>query len=277
MEYLDWIPDGARANDVVCCWQMRSTRSQTAGADADPALPDGCPELLLNFADPFEHIAPDGATRVQPQAFLVGQLTRPFSVRPTGAVDLLAVRFEAHGASVLHPDLSALRDTWAEAATLRHSVSELHRRLAPLDDPERREVLAAWIVSLASHRSRSEDAVADIVRVIRDRRGNVLLEREAERHGVSLRTLQRSFNRRVGVSPKLLARIIRFHHVCLAWRHAPETLARVAAECGYCDESHLIRDFRTFVGEPPGTFLAQLPAFSALFLSSRETQRGRSH
>jgi AraC-like DNA-binding protein len=83
---------------------------------------------------------------------------------------------------------------------------------------------------------------------------------------VQLRTLQRRFLRQVGVSPKRLARIVRFHHVCLAWRRDPASLARVAADCGYCDESHLVRDFRAFVGEPPASFLRSLPTFTSHFL-----------
>ena len=92
----------------------------------------------------------------------------------------------------------------------------------------------------------------------------------AEAQGVQLRTLQRRFLRQLGVSPKRLARIVRFHHVCLAWRKDPEgdpaTLARVAADCGYFDESHLVRDFRAFVGEPPASFLRSLSPFTSHFL-----------
>ena len=274
MDYLEWIPERARESAVVCCWRLRSDAAAAKAADAEPALPDGCPELLFNFADPFEYQGPDGQTRVQPRAFLVGQLTRPFVVRPTGRVDLFAVRFEAHGASALHPDLSTVRDTWVDAIALSTgSVTELHRRLAPLGDVERRVALAEWIASLPQDRAKWADAVAGVVREIRESRGAVALDALAARHGISLRTLQRQFVTRVGVSPKLLARIIRFHDVCLAWRHAPETMSRVAADCGYCDESHLIRDFRTFVGEPPGTFLAQLPRFTALFLSAAPTRQ----
>ena len=41
-----------------------------AGA-AEPALPHGSPELILNLGDPFEHRGLDGRTRRQPAAFLV--------------------------------------------------------------------------------------------------------------------------------------------------------------------------------------------------------------
>jgi AraC-like DNA-binding protein len=31
--------------------------------------------------------------------------------------------------------------------------------------------------------------------------------------------------------------------------------AGLAMECGYCDQSHLIRDFQQFAGQPPETLL----------------------
>jgi len=60
--------------------------------------------------------------------------------------------------------------------------------------------------------------------------------------------------------------VSRDQRLAIACQQAPETLARVAVDSGYCDESHLIRDFRTFVGTPPATFLAALPEFTKLFL-----------
>jgi transcriptional regulator GlxA family with amidase domain len=80
--------------------------------------------------------------------------------------------------------------------------------------------------------------------------------------------MQRLFLRQVGVSPKLLCRIVRFQRIFAAWRADPSSLARVALECGYFDQSHLVRDFHDFAGAPPAGFLAELPAFTRLFLAT---------
>jgi len=267
MDYTEWMPELTPHNPVVCCWSLRGEAAEAVAQGSQPALPDGCPELIFNFADPFEHISANGRVTTQPAVFLVGQITRPFALRPTGAVDLLAVRFEAHGAYGLHSDMAQLRDAWAEPATLRDiTLRELTQRLATNSGSARRAEVRAWLAVYALRAPRANDVVAAMVRSIRETHGAVAIEALAASHGVGMRTLQRYFAEQVGLSPKRFARIVRFHRVCMAWQQAPETMARVAADSGYCDESHLIRDFRAFVGTPPATFLAALPEFTKLFL-----------
>jgi transcriptional regulator GlxA family with amidase domain len=70
--------------------------------------------------------------------------------------------------------------------------------------------------------------------------------------GVSPRQLHRRFLADVGVSPKRLERLARFAR---AWRQAvmgpPLTWADLAFANGYADQSHLVREFRTFGARPP--------------------------
>jgi len=68
----------------------------------------------------------------------------------------------------------------------------------------------------------------------------------------SPRQLEREFRRRVGLTPKSLARILRFQNV-LRWRGIrPEwPWADLAAHAGYADQAHLVRDFRAFAGTTP--------------------------
>jgi transcriptional regulator GlxA family with amidase domain len=75
--------------------------------------------------------------------------------------------------------------------------------------------------------------------------------------GTSVRTLERAFDETVGVSPKTLARIVRFRRA-LVLLDAPRraSFAAIALDCGYADQSHLVRDFRDFAGGPPTAYLA---------------------
>jgi AraC-like DNA-binding protein len=88
------------------------------------------------------------------------------------------------------------------------------------------------------------------------------------------------FRTAVGLPPKAMARLLRFNRVmrCLdrlsrtrvvdsvsqpfiessdpACRlNAPIPRAELAAECGYADQAHLIRDFHEFAGSTPQAFL----------------------
>jgi AraC-like DNA-binding protein len=63
------------------------------------------------------------------------------------------------------------------------------------------------------------------------------------------------FRQQVGLPPKTAARLIRFDAV---WRRLadrpPARWDQIAAECGYADQAHLIRDFRQFTGATPTEF-----------------------
>ncbi|WP_433556931.1 AraC family transcriptional regulator [Pseudonocardia xinjiangensis] len=76
-----------------------------------------------------------------------------------------------------------------------------------------------------------------------------------QRFGISPRTLQRLFQRYVGVSPKWVLRRYRLHEAAAALaREQHRPWAEVAAELGYFDQSHFIRDFTTAVGLTPAAY-----------------------
>lgn len=79
-----------------------------------------------------------------------------------------------------------------------------------------------------------------------------------EKFAITERTLQRLTARRIGLSPKWLIRRRRLHEAAerLADRDRPD-LARVAADLGYADQAHFIRDLRAVTGLTPGEFAAE--------------------
>jgi len=90
--------------------------------------------------------------------------------------------------------------------------------------------------------------------------GAVPIGQLAKDLGWSHKHLIARFTRQVGLRPKTAARLVRFDGV---WRRLdqrrPLDWGQVAAEVGYADQAHLIRDFRQFTGTTPTEFLAQTP------------------
>jgi AraC-like DNA-binding protein len=70
--------------------------------------------------------------------------------------------------------------------------------------------------------------------------------------GVSVRGLQRLFADYVGIGPKWVIRRYRLHEVTERMAAGGEIdWAALAADLGYADQGHFIRDFRSMFGEPP--------------------------
>jgi AraC-like DNA-binding protein len=88
--------------------------------------------------------------------------------------------------------------------------------------------------------------------------GAVPIRGIADEVGWSHRHLIARFRQQVGLRPKTAARLVRFDRV---WRRIdqrrPLDWAQVAAEAGYADQAHLVRDFRQFTGTTPTEFLVR--------------------
>jgi AraC-like DNA-binding protein len=80
----------------------------------------------------------------------------------------------------------------------------------------------------------------------------------AARIGWSRKTLNAHFQDRYGMAPKTVSRLARFERaVACAGAAAPDWSA-IAQDCGYFDQSHLIRDFSEFAGLTPTAYHRRL-------------------
>lgn len=74
--------------------------------------------------------------------------------------------------------------------------------------------------------------------------------------GWSRKRIAARFREEIGFTPKAVARLIRFDRArSAAERTASPDWARIAVECGYYDQSHMVNEFRAITGRPPETFL----------------------
>jgi len=264
MRYHEIKPTPPLGSFVECFWTLEGDRSLEAPAP-ERILPDGCVELILNFGDPFlQHV--DGEKRRQPRNFVVGQMTGPILISPTGVVELLGIRFQPGGTRpFLGLPASEITEQVIELGGLtgefERSLMQACERAAPLD-----QKVAAVDAFLAARvkRGKFDSNLLALAASVIDRRGLVSVDWLAANAGVSVRQLERRFLREVGIGPKLLARIVRFQQVFRAVESNP-AWADVAIECGYYDQAHLIRDFNQFAQLTPSVLFASQSALTESF------------
>jgi AraC-like DNA-binding protein len=79
--------------------------------------------------------------------------------------------------------------------------------------------------------------------------------------GISARHLINRFTFQVGLTPKRFCRVRRFQRaIALAHRGVAEDWAGIAVDCGFADQSHLIREFHAFAGLAPSAYLDRCTA-----------------
>ena len=81
------------------------------------------------------------------------------------------------------------------------------------------------------------------------------MEQLAAASGFTLRMLQRHFRTYVGASPKWVLQRYRLHEANERLKANPGlALADLAAELGYVDQPHFVRDFNAVLGVTPGAY-----------------------
>ena len=102
MRYCEIQPQPSLARFIECFWTLESD-SSLAATVPETILPDGCVELILNFSAPIRELKEDGNEEQQPALFVAGQMTQPVAIAPTGAVQLLGIRFHPGGTGPFLP------------------------------------------------------------------------------------------------------------------------------------------------------------------------------
>lgn len=218
-------------------------------------LPDNCSDVIIRLErGTLDHV----------EVLAVGAMSAPMPVSDDFPGRWVGLRFRpGHARPALRIDAGELRDQCVPLTELDPALERLVLRAVRTSAPTRDLALALQRV-FATRLERPDapsPAVQEALWRIADNRGALAISRLCRELRVTRQHLARLFDREVGVSPKLVARVIRVKHVMSLARHglsAGSTLwARVAADAGYTDQSHLIADFRALVGATPAEWLAR--------------------
>lgn len=89
--------------------------------------------------------------------------------------------------------------------------------------------------------------------------GNVNLENLASLTGYSTRYIHKIFTSDVGIPPKTFSNIIRFQRL-ISTLNKPvlPDFASIAADIGYFDQSHMLKEFKAFTGTTPKKYISSL-------------------
>jgi transcriptional regulator GlxA family with amidase domain len=90
-------------------------------------------------------------------------------------------------------------------------------------------------------------------------RGLLKIDKLASRACLSIRQFERVFQQRMGLPPKQFSRLVRFAQAWMIKEQQPNiSWIKIAYECGYFDQMHLIRDFHEFAGVNPSSIESEL-------------------
>jgi AraC-like DNA-binding protein len=241
---------------VTAYWRVAGDASKVPSS---AILPDGHVELVFNLGDPVGLAGP-AYTGNQPDRAVVGSLSRAIRLEYRGPVNTFGIRFHpARGAAFLGQPATSLTD---KLLPLAQVSSRLDRSLSCLlagdwspDTESCRALLDEVLLEQRASSSPADTLVARMVDRLAHSEPVPPVAQIARELGLSSRQVQRRFLASVGVPPKQFVRVLRFARLWqMVSMRPPETWAALAAEHGYADQAHMVREFRAFGVEPPTRF-----------------------
>lgn len=230
---------------------MAGFRDRGIGTVDLPLVPSPAVTLVLEFGD--GSLTVGGATGDRTRGSLVAGLD-PGAIRMLGKdIKCVEVRLSpvvAYAALGVSPaelahEVVTLDDVWGrEAGRIGQQLTEIPSW------EDRFGMTEALLAGRSQERQFVEPQVAWVWNQIVLTRGRVRIEDLAVDIGWSRKRLWSRFRSQIGLAPKRAAMLVRFDHAAhrLAAGDGP---ARVAAECGYVDQSHFHREVAAFTAMTP--------------------------
>ena len=222
-------------------------------------LPSTTLTLIIAFDEMLDVQRGDGP-RDRYWAMVGGLHTAPVVVRHGAEQHGVQIRLAPRGAPALFgiPAAALTRDVVHLDAVAPELTRELVDRLSNTQSwTSRWEILDDVFLRVLDDASVLPSELEASWQMLLASDGTLAIEDLAAAVGWSRRHLAQSYRRAFGVSPKVLARIMRFDRAQRMLR-SPEqpSLAEVAHICGYADQAHMTREWNAFAGSAPTNWLS---------------------
>lgn len=254
MPYFEVKPVDEHLSSLIECFWVSHSASQPI---SHRILPDGCMDIIYTFpnlsqkiANPFAPVAPR----------IIGMMTQAAIVQANTGVDQLGIRFRPGGIfPFVKTPLHLFTNLSEQVDNVNKALgSAVYEQLIELSTwQERIEKLETHLIQQLRNVSYPVP-MGLVIRQIIQERGQLSIKQLSTQTTISSRQLERNFKQYVGVSPKLLSRIIRFRYITTLLKDASrDSLMGIAFTNGYTDHAHLTKEFQEFSGLQPSAYLLQ--------------------
>ena len=243
-------------------------------------IPSGCAMLAFHRGD---RIYSTLHQEIQPRSGLCGQSVLYTDTVYSGNLNLVAVIFQSAAArEIFGIPMNGLRDKNIDVELLGDiSLIDLEKQLMETEDNNHCVYLIEQYLlrKLYGFTSKRFDRINAVVQSINEGQQNIA--ELSQTACLGYKQFKRVFVEYTGLNPKEFLRIARFRKALHSLHKDSQVhLSQLACDWGYCDKSHLIKDFRFFTGYTPKEYLSicdpysdYLSLFNSVFINGeRETK-----
>ena len=274
LKYEEIVPCEPLKEYIECYWTLISDFS----LHEELSLPDGSASFVFNFGAPYQR-----AECHQPDIWSeFGRCSLPHQgkysvlITQSSPIRLLGVRFKPYG---LAPFYEVNMNNYPipfilHGLKLKPFVGDLEQGLWSTNDfQERKEILEYYLLKRVGNIPAPDKLVTKAVSIMVKNGGNLKISNLHEQLCISKSTLEKKFQEHVGLSPKILCNIFRLNSIVYTHEQDPTpTLTELSYKQGFFDQAHLVHNFRSFTGLPPGRFFRQENLLIEMLRKSYETR-----
>lgn len=266
------IKPGKPLQPYVKCYYVYESDSTVAFEDT--VFPSGNTEIIFNLGAGNWHTFNGETFVTTPPVELWGQLVRPLAIKSTGQNTMLGIRLLPHGAAaILNDNISLFNNQVSSFSDINgKNVRTLHNQLLETRSWHKRialiETFLLQQLTLSAKRLPKLAVINDLMYALRRQEASVTMESMATRYGITARYMQQLFVQHTGLTPKLYSQINRFQKSLQLVTAGEDSLTAIAYECGYADQSHFIKEFKSFTGYTPSAYS---PAHSPVTMAANQT------
>lgn len=224
------------------------------------ALPRGAATVVIDVSGRrhVDFFAADGHTRLAvPPAFVAGAGTASYVTGIDAQQTVMTVHFKTAGAAAfldgglgeLENVCAGVDEVWGPAAAV------LHEQLQIPSSVTRRIALTESFL-LSRKRTQPSAEIAAALRAVESNPA-IRISQVCTALGWSPRKLTGRFRAEVGLAPKAYQRVRRLQGALRRLDGDADPGADIAADLGYFDQAHFVRDFREFTGMTPTQYAAR--------------------
>ncbi|MBI3218731.1 MAG: helix-turn-helix transcriptional regulator [Bacteroidetes bacterium] len=258
MNFQEFSPSDNLKPYVKCYYTFESERDT---AFEDTVFPSGLMEIIFNLGSGTWETYVNHAYRETPPIELWGQIIKPLAIRSKGKHTMFGIKFFSHTpACFLREELAQFNNRVVNLSDLLgNPINRLHAQLLETPDTNKRiNLIENFLVkrlAVTEEKNGKVAKVANILSSIKRKADDHTMGDIAFQHGITPRYLHKLINQYTGLSPKSLNKISRFQQSLKLITQNTQPLTSIAYDCGYFDQSHFIRDFKSFTSVTPTAYL----------------------
>ncbi len=250
MDYQAFKPHPDLATFVNFFWTLKIPFNPNAKKQR--VLPDGCVDMIFVLGDDIQRYTSEKKFIIQPRTFILGQISKPFYVKPTGDVDSFAIRLYPYGFSnFISAPIHKLANTETPLSDVfgKKVASKLGADIRKASDTQERiKIIETFFVNQSKEKRVVDELVKSVIDVILSAGGSISIKSALENTPSKRRQMERLFSKKMGLSPKQFSKVIRLQAALKLLLEKPPSGAN------YYDQSHFIKDFKEFTGVRPTEF-----------------------